>query len=271
MPVFYINVAARTDRRATVEKRLAELGIAAERIDAVTPPAIDPTLIARFCNPASRQWVTPPELACTLSHQKFWQTIVDHNLPMALVLEDDVLFSARLPEILQATPAALAGLDIVRTETNWQDVCLGPAEGELVAGIAYHRYYTRRWGTWGYIATASGARKMLQAQDLYAMPIDELMFNPTSPMFKRLASRQLIPAFCTPADESPAAVKRSAESDLETARLQRQGNAEASLRRVPLRRFFSRLRDNISNSVRKDAAGLLHGARYRSVPFADAP
>jgi hypothetical protein len=46
LPVFYINVAARTDRRDFMESQFAELGIPVERIEAVLPDQIPAEAIA---------------------------------------------------------------------------------------------------------------------------------------------------------------------------------------------------------------------------------
>ncbi len=53
IPVYYINVASRVDRRQFMEEQFARLGIAAERVDAVTPLEVSDARMAAHQHPAS--------------------------------------------------------------------------------------------------------------------------------------------------------------------------------------------------------------------------
>lgn len=261
MPVFYINVAARTDRRDYMEAQFSDLGVTAQRIDAVTPATIAPEFLARFCHSARRQWVSPPELACTLSHRRIWQVIVDGGIPSACVFEDDAKLSSRVPDALRLMPDQIRDLDVVRLQTNTKDVSLGRAERELLPSVSLHRVFTAFLGTTGYVITANGARKLLAAEPFFSFPVDELMFDPNCHVARSLSVRQVVPGLCIAAGFG---------SDIAEDLLQRQKVHDAPILKSPVRRFFWRLRRDIGDSARRDIAKIFHGARHVSVPFADS-
>ena len=76
--VFYINLAHRTDRRASIEEQCKKVGLLSEkvvRIDAIKR--------------------TPGTLGCIMSHIKTMETfLANPEQKVALVLEDDFIFNA---------------------------------------------------------------------------------------------------------------------------------------------------------------------------------
>ena len=61
MKAYYINLARRTDRRASMDAQLARLGIDAERIEAVTPADISVGDLHLYTGLHNADHVTPPE------------------------------------------------------------------------------------------------------------------------------------------------------------------------------------------------------------------
>src|SRR5207249_2273941 len=97
LPVFYINVASRLDRRRFMEAQFASLGLSAERIEAATPSEISEPDRRAWCDPSRATWMTEGEFACNLSHLRAWALILERGLTHALILEDDAVLSASLP------------------------------------------------------------------------------------------------------------------------------------------------------------------------------
>jgi hypothetical protein len=50
---YYINLANRPERRASMVARLAALGIESERVEALTPADVTNAQRARYCNPSA--------------------------------------------------------------------------------------------------------------------------------------------------------------------------------------------------------------------------
>ena len=109
LPIFYINMASRPDRRQHVERQLVAHGLTATRIDAVTPADFQ-------LSPDSP--LSSGELGCSRSHQKIWRLMVENNIAAALILEDDVLLADEVPALL-ADPSLLAGgVEAIQLETR---------------------------------------------------------------------------------------------------------------------------------------------------------
>jgi glycosyl transferase family 25 len=252
MPIFYINVAASLARRRNMEGRLAALGLASERIDAVTPEDLPEAYIARYCTPGrfSLQWVNVKELACTLSHRKAWQLVADRNLPAALILEDDAILSSNLHAAL--SPLQLDGIDVVHIETRQLPVM-------IESGTGLRRIFSYHPGAAGYVVTRAGARKLLESRG-FSFPVDDLIFDPRGPMFDRLQIRQLVPATCIPAEVagmenlSDIGDRRGRTSEMDRRR---------QLPHALARRLFLRVREEMRVRVAKMALAV----DYKVVPF----
>ncbi len=102
LPAFLINLDERTDRLATASARIARMGISFERISACDPARAE-ALGIRASSPQMR----PGDTATVASHVVVYRTIVERELPYALILEDDIMFGVRFPSRFAAGFAAL--------------------------------------------------------------------------------------------------------------------------------------------------------------------
>jgi glycosyl transferase family 25 len=93
---FVIHLARAAQRRAQVERLLAEAPCPTEVFDAVDGRAMAEVEVVAVLS--DRPVMHPPypfqigrgELACFLSHRALWQRMVDEGIDQALILEDDV-------------------------------------------------------------------------------------------------------------------------------------------------------------------------------------
>lgn len=105
---FVINLERSSERMAAMDTQLRAARVAYTRF-----PAVDGTRADTADTADATAWCarhcTPAMLGCTLSHIHVWRHVVDHALPCALVLEDDVTlapdFARRLMEALRRVPA----------------------------------------------------------------------------------------------------------------------------------------------------------------------
>ena len=103
--ILVISVATATSRREMQLHQLEQLGLSGEIVDAVTPDDLTAAELGNY----RFSWARPlsnGEIACALSHRKAWGIAAKSNSP-TLILEDDVLLSDDISDVLQACPMAL--------------------------------------------------------------------------------------------------------------------------------------------------------------------
>lgn len=106
-PIFLINLPASVDRRAAAITQLARVGLAPTLIQAVDGRKLSEDEIASVVDARGRlrrapKPLSPAEVGCYLSHRKVLELIVREGLSQALVLEDDLLATDELPQVLDA-------------------------------------------------------------------------------------------------------------------------------------------------------------------------
>lgn len=194
LPIFYINLASRRDRRDFMEAQLQSLGLKGTRIEAVTPADISPEDADRYCNGEKPTYLRKNELACTMSHERCWQTMLDMGAEHALVFEDDVKMSARLPAFLAEINSIDA--ELIRIDALGSTIRVYPVHQTLSCGIDLRRFRSTTIGAAGYIISRSAAEKFLGHPEFRARAFDLVLYDPfESP--GSLVSRVLTePALC---------------------------------------------------------------------------
>ena len=184
IPVYVISLDRAVERRAHISAQMERLGLAYEIVRALDGRQPIPD-IERLYDRRQRLRVygsdlSPPEIACCLSHLEVCRRIAESKAAIGLVLEDDVLLSHTLASVL----ADLAQL----TEHHFDVVRLAGLRErrsrivrQLSAGHNLVRLAMGSCGTQAYVITAAGARKLIA----YCTPItrqidialDETCFN----------------------------------------------------------------------------------------------
>lgn len=98
--VFYINLDRRTDRRESIEKQAAEIGLTIERVPGIVVADNDPAL--------SHPWhindnKIQRKLGATRAHLSAVQRARDRGLKDVLILEDDIVFRPNFIEKTKQT------------------------------------------------------------------------------------------------------------------------------------------------------------------------
>ena len=257
-----------------MEGQLQALGIAAERIGGVRPEEIDAELLKYQDAKKPGPYLAPPEIACALGHRKAWRRMLELDLPYALFLEDDSRLSSLLPTFLEEVTPVLSKLDVIRLETRMQRVTLGASTHRLPrTRIRLRRPLSEQWGLAGYILTAGCARRLLDDPKFFDAAIDHQFFDPISPLFSKINSRQCVPGLCTPA--KGADYELIEISNIETERRMRFDNEKnpcISKRQTPS--FFLKLKRESRRINRQcedffiNVAGFLSATRITIiVPF----
>jgi len=203
LPIYFINTARRTDRRAFMERQFAALGLAATRIEAVTPETIDPTVIARFCNPPSGRRVREKELANNLSHQMAWRAFIAAGAPAGVVFEDDGRLSERLPEFLALVSDGVPdGVDVIKFETlGRRALRLSPRRPVALGTFELRRLLSTHFGACGYVITRNLAEEVLADPLVNTTVNDAYLFSREGPILYRRQVYQCLPALSIQLDQ----------------------------------------------------------------------
>lgn len=193
IPIFYINLAARTDRMRFMEEQGQKLGLSFTRIEAATPADISETDAALYCDTAKRTYLRKNQLACTLSHERVWATFLEGGAPWCLVLEDDVWLSQRLAGFLPSVESI--GAELIRIETTGSSTRVFPATHTTSDGTEIRPFRSTPMGSAAYLVSRRGVNKLLEHPALRQRPIDLVLNDPFEEPGKSIDRVLTIPAY----------------------------------------------------------------------------
>ncbi|KQW77248.1 hypothetical protein ASC89_18815 [Devosia sp. Root413D1] len=194
IPVYYINLGARADRRQFMEEQFARLGIVAERIDAVTIAGVGEARMALHADPHNPWAMTRVEVACVMSHEKAWRHMLDAGNEFALILEDDAVMGDGLKAFLEPAFSSDLRPDLVKLETMYERVRLGRAVRTVAGRFGVRQLLASHMGAAAYIISASMARRALADPRLPRMSVDRYMFSRGGPIIPHRRLFQVDPA-----------------------------------------------------------------------------
>ena len=168
IPVFVINLRHRLGRRQAMLEQLAGVGLAPEFFPAIDGRALNREAMPELCE--ARE-LSDGEVGCYLSHLGVWREIARRGLDCALVLEDDVLLDPPLLALLaQLQPGRLRDIDVVRLSSLMRQV--GKPLQPLIEGFSLVLPTKSPSGLQGYVVTARGARRLVEAFSVPCMAVD---------------------------------------------------------------------------------------------------
>lgn len=193
MRALIINMGSAAARMGFMAAQMDSLGLAWERIEAVTPDTLTPPAT----DPVWHRWQRPlrvTEMALCASHMAAWARVEALGEP-CLVLEDDAVLASDLSPFL-ASVRDLPGLEHVSLETRSRKKLLARrAHPEA----AIRRLYQDRTGSAAYVIWPSGARKLLARARLTGAPSDALISSTYA-----MSSWQADPALAVQLDQCAA-------------------------------------------------------------------
>jgi GR25 family glycosyltransferase involved in LPS biosynthesis len=150
------------------------MGFPIERVAASTPAST----VDWHSDPEVPEGIQPAETACTVSHYRVFQKLIEEQLDWALVLEDDTVpvafFPRRLQGVLKRWPedAWYVQLGYVRGEALGMRGTLRAAAAHVIPGANELRLNTRRNGTQMSIVTIEFARYIVDRLRPVTAPFD---------------------------------------------------------------------------------------------------
>ena len=193
MKTLIINLAQAQDRMGFMQEQMERLGLAWERIEAITPATLDPPAD----NPVWQRWQRPmrtTEMALCASHMAAWRRVIALDTP-CLVLEDDALLAEETPGFL-ARVAGLAGIDHISLETRGRKKLTARTPDPRAP---MRRMWQDRTGSAAYVLFPKGAQLLLAHTQRAGGPSDAVISGTYA-----LNSFQADPALCIQLDQCAA-------------------------------------------------------------------
>lgn len=171
LPTFVISLPDSTERRRVISRRLGDLGLEFEWVDAVDGrtglhPDLEGMVDRKNGLSEYGQPLEDAEFACALSHIRACRLVVDRDLRHALILEDDAIPQPDLVSYLAGKFYADAGLASLYCGSTWVrkngKKLFGKYKSHLCVPMA------RTPGMVGYIISQDVARHIVEK----AVPVD---------------------------------------------------------------------------------------------------
>ncbi|MEO1703256.1 MAG: glycosyltransferase family 25 protein [Pseudomonadota bacterium] len=177
MQIYVINLDKKTDRWAIMTRQAKDLGLTFQRVSAVTPDSLSAVEIANWERLNDKKRISITEYACALSHKKVWQQASDdptnHN---ALILEDDVVLSKKLPDVLSDI-GSQADWEVLRLETYNKEFKVGRRKPLKTRHVGFYSLAAGDFGAAAYILSPKTARLLAKAPTRIDVPVDTWLFD----------------------------------------------------------------------------------------------
>jgi len=176
--VLVINLARSPERLEAIRAQLEAINVPFERIDAfdgrnLSDEFVEQVSPAHIVKKSYHRALSKAEVACSLSHKKAWQQIIDDELDFGVILEDDVDLLDNFSEVL----TLLAELP----HSDWDFIklyALRRGGGKNIAKrfdfrghtfVTYHRYPL---GFVGQAVSRQGAESLVANLPYVTEPVD---------------------------------------------------------------------------------------------------
>jgi glycosyl transferase family 25 len=169
-----------------MELQAERLGLEIERFAAVSTSDLPSESFAGVKRNALMP-IADAEFACFLSHRALWSRVVQTDSP-CLILEDDVVLSPKLPELLSCVDS-LQGVEFLNLENWYTRRLLARSPVALSQRLSMYRLFRDRSGLGAYILWPHGARRLLAGANRISTPADDYVHG-----LRGLQSFQVEPA-----------------------------------------------------------------------------
>ncbi len=197
--VYVINLDRRPDRLEALASQLDAASVNWRRFAAIDAQNLDSDTLNASFRQVPTIHMSPGAKACSLSHIEVLKLVAAGPEKAAVILEDDVLISPGLRELVHSDDWLPDTTDLIDLEAKLDKPSSKLQGATTLATIGDNRVvrhlYSMAGGTGGYLVTRDGAQKILDNLGIMSIPIDHLLFNPGISAFpKRLKVSKLQPA-----------------------------------------------------------------------------
>jgi glycosyl transferase, family 25 len=170
MNVFVINLKSSVQRRAIMEKQFNKLNIPYEIFEAVKGADVSEQDIAQYYDMdyynSRPGYFTPGAVGCTLSHYFIYKKMVEEKIPVAVILEDDMILNSQFAELTATVAKQIRHDEVVLLfYQSYEKILLSSPASVALTG-KYQLYQVVNTAllrsTGGYMITYEGAKSMLE-------------------------------------------------------------------------------------------------------------
>lgn len=247
LPIYYINLASRSDRRQFMEEQFARLGLTATRIEALTPADLSESDVAAYCDPLKPNYMSPNMFSCAMSHERVWQTMLAAGDNQALILEDDAELSSLLPHFLEAV--GNFSEELIRIETTGARTRVYSAHEVTQKGLSVRRFRSTPMGSAGYVLRRSAAEKLLGHPRFRTLAIDLAMYSPFEEPGALLTRSLVDPALCRQLGTQREGQSEIGRSNIDTKQVLPRTYADLHPVKNAVARMRRKLRTSLRNAV----------------------
>lgn len=212
LPIFLINLPRATERRAKMEDRLQQIGLSYTVFPGVDGKAEEARLLETVDKRAFERnmgrIILIGGIGCYHSHLSVWQTFLETDAPLALILEDDVVFHDDFREAVNTGLASIEHWDLLKL--NCIRAKLPISQGKL-GQYDLNAYLGPNTGTAAYLIKREIAAKLLDAM----LPVTRATDHEINRFFKhKYRLRGLEPFPSHPDDENQSLITGTGFNDL---------------------------------------------------------
>ena len=187
--IFIINLKQDIQRKEYMQKLCDRYGLSVTFFEAIegsklSGNVIESVYLEEKTIKKIKRGLSKGEIGCVLSHKKIYQKMLDENIEKAVIFEDDIKFDKNLINFLNnnvnfPSNAELVLLGYWFYGLNKIELLISyRKQVQLTNGLKLVRFIRNVHGTYGYIVTLDGAKKLLNHlnKGIY-MPIDHYTGN----------------------------------------------------------------------------------------------
>ncbi len=150
-----ISLHKRADRRKLLTARLVQTGLSFSYHSAMEFGDIDPKVLKQCFTKRSRSMLSEGSVAAAMSHVSLWQRLMSHDVPYALILEDDAI------PVMMSVFAGPFELPV-----DFDIIFLGSGDAgkrNMSSRVAMHLYQpvVARQGLYAYLVSRKGLSRLL--------------------------------------------------------------------------------------------------------------
>lgn len=185
---YVINLDSQKERWERMQKISEDLHFPLTRVQAINAAEINGKDVFSSLH---RRFLTKGEVACFFSHRKIWELISNQSAPFAFVFEDDVVISPKVCYLENYLLSGEIDFDIIHLEDprKSNQVITDLDSVKDINGIRLGRLLSEAYCTGAMVISKKGAKKLLRIRKPSG-PVDEILFNKFSSMWRKLKTYQ---------------------------------------------------------------------------------
>lgn len=194
IPVVVINLERHAERLSWLSENARAVGLYFERIVAIdAKDQAARSEIESIRSPGNG--LSDAEAACILSHRKAWKYLLASESSRLAILEDDLHLSRDLPRLLDSALIP-EHAHLIKLEVPVGKVSYSKKPSARYLGRSLHRLFTKAYGAAAYIVSRQCALRLLEHTSHCEEPVDVVLFDDQSPIWREFGVLQVIPAPC---------------------------------------------------------------------------